>query len=361
MDLRGRRGDFDPRGMNTRSHAARDAVRWLAALSIILLGGSPALAQTDSLVFKNGDVMVGEIKSLDRGVAIVSTDYSDSDFKISWSEIHQVFTTTTFFVALSYDRKYYGSIHSTAQGKVNIQMGEEQPVECGLEEIVFLSPIEETFFDRLHASIDIGLSLTKANSLQQLTTRSTLGYRQDTWSTDIALNSLSSTQQDVEPIKRTEGSLNYRYILPGPWYSVATVSALTNTEQKLDLRLSAQLGGARFFLRTNTSYLGVKVGVNRNIERYSSETEDRSTWEGLLGAEFNLYGSDDLSLLSSVVAYPSFSERGRWRTDVEFDTKYDMPLDFYIILGVSFNYDNRPAEGASETDWVLQSGFGWEW
>ena len=361
MDLRGRRGDFDPRGMNTRSHAARTMVRWLAALSIILLGGSPALAETDSLVFKNGDVMVGEIKSLDRGVAIVSTDYSDSDFKISWGEINQVFTTTIFFVALSYDRKYYGSIHSTTQGKVSIRMGEEERVECGLEEIVFLSPIEDTFFERLYASIDIGFSLTKANSLRQLTTRSTIGYRQDTWSTDIALNSLNSTQQDVDPIKRTEGSLNYRYVLPGPWYAIATVSALTNTEQKLDLRLSAQLGGARYFIRTNTSYLGVKVGINRNIERYSNETEDRSTWEGPFGAEFNLYGSDNISLASSLVEYPSFSERGRWRTDIELDVKYDLPLDFYINLGVSFNYDNRPAEGASRSDYVLQSGFGWEW
>lgn len=346
-----------------RSGMARPLVEWVALFAAVLVfaGAVQASAQQDTLVFKNGDMMVGEIKSMDRGVAVVSTDYSDSDFKVSWVEVAKVFTTTTFLVMRSYDRRHYGTLHSTAEGRAEIRVDRDSTVETDLDEIVYLSPIEDTFLDRLYASIDLGFSLTKANDLRQLSTRSTIGYRVERWSIDVALNSLSSTQADVEPTKRTEGTLNYRYVLPGPWYSVATVSALTNTEQKLDLRLSAQLALARFFLRTNSAYLGVKIGANRNIERYSSETEDRSTWEGLMGVEFNLYGGGDLEILASVAAYPSLSERGRWRADLDTDLKYDLPLGFYINLGVSFNYDNRPAEGASQTDYVLQSGFGWEW
>jgi hypothetical protein len=344
-----------------RWNAARACQVLCLAAPLILAGFMQASAQQDTLVFKNGDVMVGEIKSMDRGVAVVSTDYSDADFKVSWVEVARVFTTTTFLVMRSYDRRHYGSLHSTDEGRAQIRIDRDSTVEVFLDEIVYLSPIEENFLDRLSASIDLGFSLTKANNLRQLSTRSTIGYRVERWSIDIALNSLSSSQTDVEPTQRTEGSLNYRYILPAPWYSVATVSALTNTEQKLDLRLNAQLAGARFFLRTNSAYLGMKIGLNRNIERYSSETDDRSTWEGLMGAELNLYGGGDLELLASVAAYPSFSEKGRWRADINTDLKYDLPFDFYINLGVSFNYDNRPAEGASETDYVLQSGFGWEW
>lgn len=54
--------------------------------AMLMFGGVQRVcAQLDTLAFKNGDKMVGEIKSLDRGVAVVSTDYSDTDFKISWS------------------------------------------------------------------------------------------------------------------------------------------------------------------------------------------------------------------------------------------------------------------------------------
>ena len=43
------------------------------------------------------------------------------------------------------------------------------------------------------------------------------------------------------------------------------------------------------------------------------------------------------------------------------DFKYELPLDFFIKVGLSLNYDNRPADGASEIDYVFQTGFGWEW
>ncbi|HCY80319.1 MAG TPA: hypothetical protein DHV22_01275, partial [Xanthomarina gelatinilytica] len=47
-------------------------------------------SQNDSIVLKNKDKIVGEIKSLDKGVLTVKTDYSDSDFKITWLEVISV-------------------------------------------------------------------------------------------------------------------------------------------------------------------------------------------------------------------------------------------------------------------------------
>jgi hypothetical protein len=139
------------------------------------------------------------------------------------------------------------------------------------------------------------------------------------------------------------------------------VSGLSNTEQKLDLRLNAQLGLGNFLVRTGSMYWGAKLGVNRNLERYSNETEDHASWEGFLGTEVNLFDMGDVSLLFSIIAYPSMTDPGRLRTDSNLDFKYDLPLDFYINLGVSLNSDNRPAEDAGKIDYVLYTGFGWEW
>ena len=107
--------------------------------------------------------------------------------------------------------------------------------------------------------------------------------------------------------------------------------------------------------------MGVKLGANRNIERYSADTPNRNSWEGYLGSELNLYDIGDLDLLTSIMVYPGITEKGRWRSDLNCDLKYDLPIDFYIKIGFTINYDNRPAEGASETDYVIQTGFGWEW
>ncbi|MBP1647159.1 MAG: hypothetical protein H6Q30_604 [Bacteroidetes bacterium] len=330
-------------------------------LSLMLTVAVPLFGQTDSLVFKNGDVMVGELKSMDRGVAIVSTNYSDTDFKISWLEVRRVHAKKSYVVTTSDDRQYFGILHSKSDGKVSVRTAQGDTVESTIDNVVYLNPVEGTFLEKLSATIDVGFSLTKANDLRQFTVGGAIGYNEQKWSTDIVLNFLNSTQDNVDPIRRNEGTLNYRNNLTNTWYAMATLSALTNTEQKLDLRFSTQLVGARYLMRTNSGYLGVKAGVSRNFEKYSSATGDRNTWEGVLGAELNLYNAGDLSLVTTAASYPSFTESGRWRVDISCDGKYDLPLDFYIKLGVSFNYDNRPAAGASQSDYVFQTGFGWEW
>jgi len=125
--------------------------------------------------------------------------------------------------------------------------------------------------------------------------------------------------------------------------------------------MNFQLGMGKFLIRTNSSYWGAKLGVNRNVERYSSETEDRESWEAYVGSELDLYNIGDLNLLTSLMVYPGITATERIRSDFVFDLKYDLPYDFYIKLGFSANYDNKPAADASEFDYVFNSGFGWKW
>jgi hypothetical protein len=67
--------------------------------------------------------------------------------------------------------------------------------------------------------------------------------------------------------------------------------------------------------------------------------------------------------LTSLTAYPSLTESGRWRLDFKIETRYEMWFDddFYIKFSYSMNYDNQPPEGATDLDYVLQTGFGWSW
>ena len=61
------------------------------------------------------------------------------------------------------------------------------------------------------------------------------------------------------------------------------------------------------------------------------------------------------------LGYSGFTEKGRLRADTNFDLKYDLPFDLFIRFGFSLNYDNRPASNASDTDYILRTGIGWEW
>jgi hypothetical protein len=80
-----------------------------------------------------------------------------------------------------------------------------------------------------------------------------------------------------------------------------------------------------------------------------------------LGSELNIYDLGDLNLVFDLIVYPSISESGRWRSDITFDIKYDLPFDFFIKLGTTLNYDNQPVLETENLDYVLHSGFGWQW
>jgi len=327
---------------------------------ILMLACQELTAQIDSVHFKSGEYVIGEIKTMSKGILKVETDYSDSDFQIEWDKVTGIKTTTQFMISLSDGKKYFGKLYSISDSTLRIKTDNDEVV-CNYIEIVSLSPFDDKFADRLSANISLGIDLAKANNLVSLTTRSSLGYKAEKWSTDIGFYSLRSSQDSVEDIKRTEAEFNFRYVLPRRFYAIATVSGLSNTEQKLDLRLNTQLGAGNYLVQTNAMYWGAKLGVNRNLERYSNEEDQRQSWEGFLGTEVNLFDMGDLDLAFMFTAYPSMTEKGRWRTDTNLDVKYELPLDFYINLGVSFNFDNQPAADASETDYVLYTGFGWEW
>ncbi len=319
------------------------------------------MAQHDSLILKNGDVIVGELKSMTKGVITIETDYSKNDFTIEWSGIKEIYSKARFLITLKDGRRINGTIQTIEKSnKVNILVPGAQPVAATLDDIVYLKGLKSDFWSRVSASIDFGLNITKANNLRQLSTRSTLGYMADKWMLDIYYDDIRSKQDSVEDTKRTETGISYTYFLPRDWYAKGDVTLLSNTEQALDLRLTGKLGAGKYLVHTNKSYWGVGGGLSINNESFTNGTPKRTSLEGYVGSELNLFDIGDLNLLSSIYVYPSFTESGRWRSDFKLDSKYDLPLDFYIRLGLTLNYDNRPAVAGNETDYVFTFSVGWE-
>ncbi len=317
--------------------------------------------QNDSLVFKNGNYIIGEIKEMDKGVLIVETDYSDSDFKIEWDGVKEVFSESFFLITLDDGRRINGRLLTSADYQTNIITDSQDTIPSPLMDIVFLDAVKRGFWSQLYANIDLGLDMTKANNMMQLSMRSSIGYMAKRWALNGSFNTLFSRQDSTSDINRQDGGLSYKYYLPRDWYAVVAYEFLSNSEQKLDLRSTGNLGMGKYVIHTNKSYWGFSAGVAFNNERFTDETPEKNSLEGFIGTELNLFDLGDFSLLTRLTAYPSFTEAGRWRSDFNLDTKYDLPLDFYIKLNLTFNYDNQPVAGAPETDYVFHTGFGWEW
>jgi len=170
-----------------------------------------------------------------------------------------------------------------------------------------------------------------------------------------------SNQDSVAATQRTDASITANWFLQNNWFVLAATSFLQNDEQKLALRAIPKVGMGYYLIRNNHWLLESAAGLALNIESFQNDEPDRSSLEAFLGARVHIFNVNDFSMNTNATVYPSITEKGRVRTDVNFDLKYDLfGSDFYIKFGVTYNYDNQPAANASTSDYVFQTTVGWE-
>jgi hypothetical protein len=319
-----------------------------------------AYSQSDSLVLKNNDIMVGEIKSMTNGVLTIETSYSKKDFTVEWSGIKSVYSKTNFLISMQDGKIINGSIRSGEGNKVYINSFTGEKMEATMDDIVYLKGIKSKFWGRTYAAVDLGLNITKANNQREFSVRSSFGYAGNKWQGDIYYNDLRSKRDSVEETKRTEFGLSVKYFLPKGWFLAGSLDFLSNTEQALDLRTTGKIGAGYSLFRTNKMYWSLGAGFSLNNESFTTDKESRSSYEAVAFSALNLFDIGDFSLSNTVFAYRSLTEADRWRVDFSLDTKYDLPLDLYIKLGLTFNYDNQPAIAGNDFDYVLIFSIGWE-
>lgn len=335
-------------------------------LNIFLIFSVSLFSQVDSLILINGNTIVGELKEMNRAVATIETDYSDSDFKIEWDGIKEIYTTSSFLITTSDGERYNATIKSSSDKMVVLMLEDGDAKEVVFMDIVYLKSIDEGFWNKIDAFIDVGFDMTKANNIMTFSTRSGIEYIAPRWSLGLTFNTNFTTQDEGPNTERTEGGLGFNYFLPKDFFIPVSINYLKSSEQSLNARWTVLTGAGYYVFHTNRLYWGFSAGASYNNENYAQPDSVpnyyiNNSMEGFFGTELNLFDIGDLSLSTKIRAYPSFTESGRWRTDFTFDTKYDLPLEFYIKIGFSMNYDNQPVPGGSDLDYTLHTGIGWEW
>ena len=326
-----------------------------------LFVGLQTWAQKDTIRLINEDVLVGEIEKLDKNVLTFSTAYSDSDFKIEWHKVLELKSQRTFIMAFSDGDRFTGQLTSVPEeDKILKVYFDGQTGEEMMDDLIFLEPIGASVFSNLSIDVDLGITLTKANNLRQLNTYLGGTYLAKKWNANGFFKTVLSSQDDVADIRRMDAELGGQYFLPHDWFVTARAKYLANDEQLLDLRQTYQGGVGYYFIHSNSMYLALSGGLAVTSETYSNDNPDRNSAEGFFGLGFQKYSIGDLSFLTTAVVYPSLTESGRYRVDLNGDMKYDLPLDFYIKLSITYNYDSQPTEGAADSDYVFTTSFGWE-
>ena len=332
-------------------------------LCALLAFGCPAAAsaqKTDVVTLLNGDRLTGEVKGLDRGRLEFSTDDAGTLY-LEWDKLVSVVSKRQVEVVTNDGRRFLGSLGPAASRSVAV-VGEADTVTLPMAEVTIVRHIGRGFWSTIDGSIDAGFSYTRSSGVAQLNVNSDVIYRK--FASQFRLtSSLNLTQTDDEEGRDDRGTVEGSY-LRYPWREWFIVTAARfETNESLGLELRSQIGvaaGPRL-INSNRAQLTLGGGLVFNDER-GVDVERVLNVEALLlfRTSYFTYDRPKTNLDLSLQYYPSLSNRGRHRLQLDAGVKREFFKDLFIALTVYNTYDNRPPNPTADTNDVgVVASIGW--
>jgi hypothetical protein len=342
----------------------------LLLLVLMLTGVCSARAKKDVIQFANGDRITCEIIKLEKGYLYVKLEYADGTVAMDWSKITRVESPQSFVIADKEGRRYTGSLQGATEGSAT-----EEPAELKVQvtgastsqlvpgkEVVEIDRTDTSFWQNLHGGMDSGLSYAKQQNRIQYNFQTNELFQRTKWSVAANYQSNFSGGGDVSNLRNDLQLNGIRQLRSPRNFYMGLAEFLQSNEQQLDLRMT--FGGAlgHVFSHTNNTFITGYAGADWNREQYSSEATVGRTGdsaEAIVGTQVNFFRFKTTNILADARVYPSLTDRGRVRFDLNTSLKLRVAKDLYWRFGYYLNFDSRPPQNLPQTDYGSTSSLGW--
>lgn len=327
-------------------------------------GESSAHDKTDIVVLKNGDHLTCEIKEMSRGKLKVSTDAMGT-VSIEWDDIRELHTKFYYRTSTGGGVRYYGSL-DLAQGETTLRIiGAKSVAAVEMSRVVEITPLEKDFWARMDGSLSFGFSFTKAADVAQLTFDWVNIYRTERNLYDVRANTILTDTRDAnEFTRRFDVTLSYTRLLKGKWTGSTNASVQRNDELNLRRRFLFGVATGIHPIQSNRNILDLSAGVALNSEVATGSSDATQSMEGVFSLSYSLfqYDSPKTDISTNVDYYPSITEEGRYRVDLNIKVRYEVFSDFFLDVTYFYNFDSQPPSGTTaKKDYGIVTGVGWSY
>ena len=319
-------------------------------LTLFLSVSAHAQGRTDVVTLANGDRITGEIVRLYRGRLEFKTDDAGTLY-LEWDKLSSVVATRRVEVLTTDGSRYLGSLGRTANRSIAVVTADGE-VPLQMSEVTLITPIERNFWRQLDGSIDAGFSYTQSSGVAQFNLNSDTVYRKLASRTRLTA-SLTLIQEDDESDPDDRGSVEVSF-LKYPWqrwFYIGVGRFESNESLGLDLR--SQVGAAigPRLINSNRAQLVLGAGLAFNDER-GVDVEPTQNIEALFvfGASYFTYDRPTTNLDINLQYYPSLSDTGRNRVQLDVGAKREIWRDLFVGLTLYNSYDSRPPNPAADTN-----------
>lgn len=339
-------------------------VRALLPGIVLGWGGAAAAQKTDVITLLNGDTITCEIKELDRGKLLCSTD-AMSDVYIKWEYIGSIQTDKTLEVELESGQRYFGAIAAgESPRQLAVSVGAASTTVAA-DEVAFVTQINPTFWGKLDGNIDFGASFTQADAQLDYNLNIGTRYTDRENLVGVQLSSLIKRRDDAATTNRQTLQGNWLHNLRWDrWFAIAVSSFEHNDELDLELRSLGGAGVGRYFAQTNRWTWAAYAAGTYSRERFIDSDAGGNNFEVAFGTDLQVFtfGDHDTDISSTFTFLPSVTTPGRFRLNLNTSIKREVLKDFYFSVDLYESYDSEPPEaGAQKNDFGITMSFGWKY
>ena len=336
----------------------------LLALAILCCWSAPASAQrTDVVTLANGDRITGEVVKLERGQLEFKTDDAGTLY-LEWDKLQSVVATRQVEVVTADGRRFLGSLGQADQRTVAV-VGAHGTERLPMPEVFMITQIGASFWSKIDGSFDTGYSYTKSSGISQLNVQSDTVYRRPGFQARVTASLTQISQDDDDGSDDDRGYVEMAWV-HYPWRRwFATVAGRfeNNDSLGLDLRSQIAVAAGPRLVTSNRAQLAAGAGIVFNEEK-ASDGESTENIEGLLlvrGSYFT-YDRPKTNLDLNLQLYPSFSDTGRFRLQLDASARRELFKDFFLATTVYYTHDNRPPNpDADKSDVGIVLSIGWSY
>ena len=319
-----------------------------------------AREKTDVVYFTNGDRIHCEIKEFQRGKLTVKSIGFDT-ISIEWDKIAHIENDHLFRLELQSGIRYVGSLApGTEDGKLEVETVSGTN-RLDHARIVDIDPVNESFFEAIDGTVDIGYDFTQAAEATSWSLGAEAKLKRDKFEIALILDSLYKTQNDADPVNRQNLTGTYIRYLEERWFAFGLGQIEKNENQSLEFRGMAGGGGGRRLLQTNRADIHLLVGLGGSREKFT-DTDFFTSMEALTGFLFDTYrfNSPEIQFTTNFLFIPSLTKTNRYRLQFNGKVRLELFKDLFWQFSLFETFDsNPPSETARRNDFGITTSFGW--
>lgn len=334
-----------------------------ATLIFLLLGWQSELTaqvSQDTVFTKYGDVLVGKIEKVSTDNLNLKVKYRKDAIQISLNQIARVSSNTRFLLNDITNKTWRGAlvIDTLQAGLVGIRIEDSVRYFKPRNVYQLVEDKKRTFNDAVKLGLDFGITRIKADNSLSANLGVNAAFKSRRWHIQADYSAYSNNVDTTLNYWRN-GIFSGSYVLPKDWFVTSKLNLYSSTEQSLRLRRNIFLGMGKIFIHRSQQQFSVSAGAMSNREEYFTSITVFTGTESFLSTHYSGKIREKWEASIDGSLFPSLSQSGRLRTNLNMDIKYRFLNHFYLGLRYTLNTDNQPQVEASQTDYVFAIKFGW--